>query len=212
MFAEPRERVTDDVRPEGNALSAARLVRGLRETTVLARRGTAGKELRERLIGQAQRLFGADAVALWRLESRERIWRIAAAVGLSESYAAVAIPVPPDYETESVLPGPILIPDVRAWPPVDERGKLYESEGVASFLVLPLNIRGETAGTISCYYRAPRTQISDLEVDAAAVFAEMASTPCRPRGSTSSRTSPAMSPVASISTRSCSGSPMRPRS
>jgi hypothetical protein len=54
-------------------------VGALRDLAAVAREGITGKALRDAIIDRAQRLFGSDAVALWRLESRERLWRIAAA-------------------------------------------------------------------------------------------------------------------------------------
>ncbi|HYH08676.1 MAG TPA: GAF domain-containing protein [Thermoanaerobaculia bacterium] len=160
---------------EGKIASPSALLRGLRELSSLTQTNITGKELRERIVAHAQRVFGADAVALWRLESRERLWRIAAVAGLSEDYTTLSIPAPSDGNVAALLPAPLLIPDVRAWPIVDDRRTLYDRENIASFLVLPLRIRGETAGTITCYYRTPRVAISELELDAAAAFAEMAS-------------------------------------
>jgi len=155
--------------------TAVAIARGLRELTALTRGGVTGKELRERIVDQARRLFAADAVAMWRLESRERLWRIAAGAGLSEDYSALAIVAPADSDVAAILPGPLLISDARAWPLVDDRRKLYDREGIVSFLVLPLDIRGETAGTIACYYRAAKTAASEAELEAAAAFAQMAS-------------------------------------
>ena len=156
-------------------VSSAAAVRALRDVAQLARSSAAGKELREKIIEQARALFGADAVALWRRESRDRIWRISAASGLSEDYSAVAIPAGEQNDTASLIPEPMLIADVSSWPLIDPRRGLYESEGIASFLVLPLIIRGETAGTISCYYRTRRAALDEVERDAAAAFADIAS-------------------------------------
>jgi PAS domain S-box-containing protein len=152
-------------------------VGALRDLAAVAREGITGKALREAIIDRAQRLFGSDAVALWRLESRERLWRIAAARGLSDGYASVSIPVVEGGagDAAALIPQPLLIADVAAWPAVDERRALYDAEGVQSFLVMPLHIHGETAGTISCYYRTPRTVISDVEMETAAAFSEIAS-------------------------------------
>lgn len=46
-------------------------------------------------------------------------------------------------------------------------GELAEwarSSVAGKFLVLPLNIRGETAGTITCYYRTPKTKGREAEL------------------------------------------------
>ena len=156
-------------------LSASDVARGLHELTALARSGVAGKELRERIVEHALRFFAADAVAMWRLESREHIWRIAAASGLSVDYSTFAIPASAGGNVATLLSAPLLIPDVNKWPLVDDRRTLYETEGIRSFLVLPLDIRGETAGTITCYYRASKPSASEAEMDTAAAFAQIAS-------------------------------------
>ena len=152
------------------------VARGLRDLSTLTRTTLAGKELRDQIVEQAVRFFGADAAAMWRLESRERMWRIAATTGLSADYSTFAIEAPADGNVAAMLPGPLLIADVRGWPVVDARRELYDREGIASFFVLPLIIRGETAGTITCYYRTPKTGATEEELDAAAVFAQIAST------------------------------------
>jgi PAS domain S-box-containing protein len=157
-------------------MSVPNYVRALRDLSALAQSGVAGKELRRCIVQQAQAAFGADAVALWRLESRERIWRIAAAAGLSADYATVSVAAPPVQDIASMLSAPLLVPDVTASSLIrDDRRKLYEAENIVSFLVLPLDIRGETAGTITCYYRTPRTELSELEHDVAAAFAGIVS-------------------------------------
>jgi PAS domain S-box-containing protein len=160
---------------ETAGMTAASVARGLRDLSMLARRVVAGKELRDQIVEHALSFFGADAVAMWRLESRERMWRIAAASGLSADYSAFAIEAPADGNVAAMLPGPLLIPDARAWPAVDARRGLYDSEHIASFLVLPLTIRGETAGTITCYYRTSKTEATETELDAAAAFGQIAS-------------------------------------
>ncbi|HVE70340.1 MAG TPA: GAF domain-containing protein [Thermoanaerobaculia bacterium] len=156
-------------------MTAEWIATGLRDLSMLMRASVAGKELRERIVEQAFRFFRADAAAMWRLESRERMWRIAATTGLSEDYSGFAIAALANANVAAMLPAPMLIGDARAWPLVDDRRKLYDSEGIASFLVLPLNIRGETSGTITCYYRTPKTEASDAEMDAAAAFGQIAS-------------------------------------
>ena len=170
-----RTDATAGEQPASDSAMSGTIVAALRDVAMLAASNVAGRELRVRIVEQALRLFGADGVALWRLESRERVWRIAATTGLSEDYSSVAIPVSNDYDTASVLKAPLLVADVREWPLVDARRQLYETEGITSFLVLPLTIRGETAGTISCYYRSPRRSISEEERSAAAAFGAIAS-------------------------------------
>jgi PAS domain S-box-containing protein len=152
-----------------------KFVRTLHALATLARSSAAGKELRDAIIEQALQLFDADAVALWRLESREHVWRVAATKGLSDEFSSVTLPASPENDAAVLLPAPTLVADVRAWAHVEERRALYEKEGVVSFLVLPLQIRGEVAGTITCYYRTPRDGMGDVELEAASAFGEIAS-------------------------------------
>jgi GAF domain-containing protein len=160
---------------EEEDMVASSIVRGLRDLSTLTRT-VAGKELRDEIVLHARRFFRVDAVAMWRLESRERLWRIAATTGLSADYSSFAIEAPSDGNVANILPGPLLVADARAWPLVDARRALYDTEGIASFLVLPLTIRGETAGTITCYYRTPKPEATQAEIDAATVFGQIAST------------------------------------
>jgi PAS domain S-box-containing protein len=161
--------------PSGGALRTPALLEGLRELSALARSNVAGRELRDRIVEQAIRLFRGDAAALWRFESRDRLWKIASGAGLSTDFSTVAVPVDDNYDAAAIIPTPWLIPDVQASTLVDGRRDLYEAEQVRSFLVLPLNIRGETAGTICCYYRTPHLAMTSEELDAATAFADMAS-------------------------------------
>ena len=148
----------------------------LKDLSALARSAVAGKELRVRIVEQAQQAFGADAVALWRFESRERVWRIAAATGISDAYTNAVVSAPPVENITAMLSAPMLVSDIGASPLIrDDRRKLYDGEGIVSFLVLPLDIRGETTGTITCYYRTVRAELTELEHDAAAAFAGIAS-------------------------------------
>ena len=148
-------------------------IRALRDLAALVREGATGKPLRDAIVERAKNLFDADAVALWRLESREQIWRISAATGLSSDFASVSVPVKAS-DVAALIPRP-LTANVRDWPLADARRSLYESESIASFLVMPLYIRGQMAGTIACYYRTPRTQPNESEMETAAAFADIAS-------------------------------------
>jgi PAS domain S-box-containing protein len=172
------ERDSDEtvaVRPAAPAVAPAAVVHALHSLAKLARANVAGKELREQIVEQAQSLFGADAVALWRLESRDHIWRISAVRGLSEDYSHDAIPATSTNDAATILPGPRFVGDVGGWAAVDPRRSLYATEGIVAFLVIPLKIRGETAGTITCYYRTPRPAMAETELEAAAAFGEIAS-------------------------------------
>jgi PAS domain S-box-containing protein len=163
-------------RSSGRFAEGLDAIRALRDLASLIREGTSGQALRDKIVDQARVLFDADAVALWRLESREQTWRIAAAAGLSGNFSSVSVPVSGnEAAASSVLPGPLLIPDVRGWPLADARRALYESESIESLLVIPLHIRGTMAGTVGCYYRTPRPPMSEAEMETAGAFGEIAS-------------------------------------
>src|SRR5215203_2935554 len=118
-------------------------IRALRELASLVRDGTNGKALRDKIVEQAKVLFDADAVALWRIESREQVWRIAAATGLSGDFSSVSIPISEsEAASASVTSGPLLVGDAGTWSLVEGRRALYERESIVSFLVIPLYIRG----------------------------------------------------------------------
>jgi PAS domain S-box-containing protein len=152
------------------------VVRGLRDLAVFARTLT-GRELRQRLVTHARTFFGADGAALWILEARDRIWRIAAAEGVSEEFPTVTVPAPEKVSASALLPGTLFVPDVslHTWPAIDERRALYEREGIRAFLIMPVSVRGETVGTLACYYHTVRDPLAPAEVDAAEAFAELAS-------------------------------------
>ena len=119
MSVDPDSFSSSEVAP--TSFLPEQMLRGLREVAALARGAVAGRELREQIIDRAQETFGGDAIALWRFESRDRAWRIAAARGLSADYSAVDIPAVGESRTAVALDGPLFVPDVRAWPVAAER-------------------------------------------------------------------------------------------
>jgi PAS domain S-box-containing protein len=169
------EQVVGEPAPAGIA-DGLHAIRALRDLASLVREGTSGKALRDKIVEQAQVLFDADAVALWRIESREQVWRIAAAIGLSGDFSSVSIPIS-DSEAASatITSGPLLVGDVNTWSVAEGRRALYQSESIVSFLVIPLHIRGTMGGSICCYYRTPRPALPDAVMEAAAAFGEIAS-------------------------------------
>jgi PAS domain S-box-containing protein len=160
-------------RPPGRPASGVDRLRALRDLAALARRNVTGRELRDAIIDAGERLFHPDAMALWRYETREHIWRIAASSGLSSDYSAVGASAE-SRDASAMLTEPLFIDDLSAWPQVDQRRALYDSEHIVAFLLIPLNIRGETAGTICCYFRE-KTTLSSEDLSTAAVFGEIVS-------------------------------------
>jgi PAS domain S-box-containing protein len=146
----------------------------LLEASSLMRQGLSTREIADRLIELCGRLIPADAIAIWRLESREHIWSIMASRGLSPEYVGVTLPETSDGSTARLLKQPFIVDDPPHWQDVRGRSALYDGEGIKRMLILPLMIRGEAAGTISCYFRHQR-ELSADDLSAAEAFASVAS-------------------------------------
>ena len=117
-------------------------------------------------------IIPADAYAIWRYDTRQDRWQIIASAALSGDYVNHFIDEKSDVAV--LQRGPFVVPDVFAWPLVAERRAFYEQEGIRQLFVLPLNIRGEAAGTLVCYYRTPR-EITEDELQLGAALAEIVS-------------------------------------
>jgi PAS domain S-box-containing protein len=145
----------------------------LTEASSLTRSGLPSSEIASRLVQLCGRIIAADAIAIWRLQSRERNWSIVASRGLSEEYRLVSLQ---ERETDAshLLREPFIVDDPEQWKEVHGRSELYSGEGIKRMLVLPLTIRGEAAGTITCYFRSAHP-LSDDDLAAAKAFASIAS-------------------------------------
>lgn len=146
----------------------------LTEASSLMRAGLSGREVSERLVDICGRLLPADAIAIWRLQSRDQTWCITASRGLSDEYCSVTLPERGGDSSARLLREPFVVEDAQHWEEVTGRSGLYSSEGIRRLLVMPLLVRGEPAGTIVCYFR------NDYEVSAdtlalARTFASVAS-------------------------------------
>jgi PAS domain S-box-containing protein len=121
------------------------------------RTGASARDATLAVLDAMPHILPADAYAVWRWNDRARIWEVVASTGLSPEY--VETTVPERGNDESLRHGPFFIEDLRASDLPAERRAFYEREGVVAMAVLPLNIRGEAAGTIVCFFRQPRTLI-----------------------------------------------------
>lgn len=146
----------------------------LTEASSLIRQGLSSRDIADRLVELCGRLIPADAIAIWSLQSREHIWSIIASRGLSAEYAGVSLPDLANGASARLLSHPFIVNDPPHWEDVSGRSALYDGEGIKRMLVLPLTIRGEAAGTISCYFRSER-ELSAEELSAARTFASVAS-------------------------------------
>ena len=146
----------------------------LTEASSLIRQGLSGRQIADRLVELCGQIVAADAIAIWRLQSREKLWTIIASRGLSAEYAETTLPERQGGANSSMLREPFIVDDPSHWQAVQGRGPLYGSEGIKRMLVLPLNIRGEAAGTICCYFRSEKPlTVEDLAATKA--FASIAS-------------------------------------
>jgi PAS domain S-box-containing protein len=107
-------------------------------------------EIAPPLLELAQRLFAADAYALWRrFESGE--WRAIADAGLSADYPRHISP-----PSASLPPQVLQFENVASEPMLEGRRAVYVAEGIRSILAIPVALHGELSATFTFYYRSPR--------------------------------------------------------
>lgn len=126
----------------------------LTRVSALLRSGVPARETMQAVLAAMPEIIPADAYAIWRYQHRAEEWQIVASAGLSPAY--VSHTIRERYDARVLLDVPFEVPDVFAWPQVDERKAFYEAEGIRALLVLPLHLRDEPAGTLACYFRTPR--------------------------------------------------------
>ena len=123
------------------------------------------------ILDLSRRLISADAYAIWRVNRKEKSWHIVSQDGMSEVYYRSGVK---DLEsTQSLLDRPFIAEDVTQVPELSERQTMYEVEGIKSLLAVPLQIHGETSGTLTFYYRRPH-RFSETEVKVATALANLA--------------------------------------
>ena len=105
------------------------------------------------ILGLASRFLGADAYVVWR-KSADSAWTITAKDGLSDSY------ILPVWEPNRGIPtmplGPYPVEDVGSSSLFGHRAAFYQSEGIRSLLLVPLQTHVGTGGGIVFYYRTPQ--------------------------------------------------------
>jgi len=144
----------------------------LARASSLLRSGHTSRRVLQDVLEIVPAIIPADAYAIWRHESRQQRWEMIASAGLSPEYVGHGITE--ERNDEVLQHGPLVVPDVFAWPAADDRRRFYEAEGIRQVFVLPLNIRGAMAGTLVCYYRTPR-EIFEEERHLGAALAEIVS-------------------------------------
>jgi PAS domain S-box-containing protein len=111
------------------------------------------------IVRVAQLLINADGYAVWRFDSEERSWEIAASAGLSDEFVQGIVAV---YRGRPEGQGPpptqsLVTEDVTSLPELGNRQDLYRSEGITSVLGVPLGLVGVGAGALALYYRTLHT-------------------------------------------------------
>ncbi|HKB10535.1 MAG TPA: ATP-binding protein [Vicinamibacterales bacterium] len=122
-------------------------------------------------IAVARDVFASDAYAFWRLES-DGSWRIVRSSGVSQEFAARAIPHANQAPATAPFPEPLIFDDVDVSPTLAEMRDAYRQEGVVSMIVFPLAIHGQRSGTMVFYSRRRRTY-SDVDVKVGAALANL---------------------------------------
>jgi PAS domain S-box-containing protein len=146
----------------------------LTRASSLMREGYSVRDIADQLIELCARIVPADAIAIWRLDTREGRWSITASRGLSAEFVGVTLPEQAGGSTSRLLREPFIVDDPSHWQEVSGRSALYDGEGIQRMLVLPVVIRGEAAGTICCYFRT-KHELSAEDLSAAKAFASIAS-------------------------------------
>ena len=146
----------------------------LTKASSLERAGLPVRDIAAQLVELCARIVPADGIAIWRLDAREGRWSITASRGLSAEFVAVTLPERGGGSSSRLLREPFIVDDPSHWREVSGRSALYDGEGIQRMLVLPLMIRGEAAGTISCYFRTMHPLDTD-DLAAAKAFASIAS-------------------------------------
>jgi PAS domain S-box-containing protein len=122
------------------------------------------------VLALSRRLVSADAYAAWRFHPESRAWSLEVVDGLSAEYRETAGKVVGDPPP----PGSVfLAEDVSAHPLLASRLDFLGREGVRSLMSVPLPVRGETAGTLTFYYKAPH-RFDEIETRIASALASLA--------------------------------------
>jgi PAS domain S-box-containing protein len=121
----------------------------------------------------ASRTLAADAYALWQTPDAVA-WSIAAYAGLSEEYVAAATQAIQGNTAVVSLAEPIVAEDIQNtdWLTEEHRGA-HAAEGNRSMMALPLRYGERVLGTLTFYYREPRS-FSEAEKSSASLLANLA--------------------------------------
>jgi PAS domain S-box-containing protein len=122
-------------------------------------------------IDVARDVFSSDGYAFWRIDANG-VWRMVRSFGVSEAFAARAIPGNEPGRPVAPFPDPLIYEDVAAAALLGDLRETYIREGIASMIVFPLTIRGERSGTMVLYSRQRRSY-RDVDVQVGAALANI---------------------------------------
>lgn len=106
----------------------------------------------------AQRTLSADAYSLWRHDEASGRWELTLSSGLSDEYLEGASAAVSAYSDRRSFAEPLAIEDITTSELLtDEHRRAHAAEGTRSLLAVPMLYGTSLVGTISFYYRDPRS-------------------------------------------------------
>jgi GAF domain-containing protein len=122
----------------------------------------------------ASRTLAADAYALWQYDPATETWRVGAHAGLSDGYVDTAMAAIRGNTAAVSLDAPIVAENISTtdWLTPEHR-KAHAAEGTHSMMALPLHYGEQVLGTLTFYYRSPRT-FTEAEKSSASLLANLA--------------------------------------
>lgn len=121
------------------------------------------------IVELARRFGSADAYAIWRKSSDSSGWTLVSSTGLSEEFVRSGI----TQDAGLRLTEPLVFENVLEEPVLAVRHAALKREGIRSMLVAPLQVHGDTTGTVTLYWRTPH-RFTEAEVRTAAALSNMA--------------------------------------
>ena len=123
------------------------------------------------IIKLAQRFGSADAYAIWRKRGTNEGWGLVSSAGLSEEFVQTGAI---EDSARLILPEhPLAFEDVTQERFLALRQGALRAEGICSMLVVPLQIHGETSGTVAFYWKTAH-RFTEPEIRIASALGNMA--------------------------------------
>ena len=122
----------------------------------------------------ARTLIAADGYALWRVDVAAKCWHVASSAGISDVFTnRIIASYRGDQVATVAFSEPLIAESVHEVPMLEERTEAYRAEGIESMLAVPLQIAGQSTGTLVFYYRS-RHEFTDIEVQTSRALANLA--------------------------------------